>query len=47
MDIRWIAALALWALAEKTLPVSPRKTAAAAGVVLLGAALGEMIVHYY
>ena len=35
MDLRWIAALALWALAEKTLPFDARKTAAVAGAALM------------
>ncbi|MGI9337954.1 MAG: DUF2182 domain-containing protein [Gammaproteobacteria bacterium] len=46
MDMRWIAALALWALAEKTLPFSARKTAACAGLLLFAAAAWEVAAHY-
>lgn len=46
MDMRWIAALALWALAEKTLPFPPQKTAAVAGLALVGGALWQISVYY-
>lgn len=43
MDLWWIAALALWAFAEKLLPLPPRATSAIAGFALIGAAAWQFV----
>lgn len=45
MNLYWIVLLALYALAEKTLPFAPQAMARAAGSVLLAAAAAQLFVR--